>query len=497
MADPRPPHFTSGAKIGRHHTVEGLVRLAEGRMFYLLSDDRPDQPRRRCWSCQSEDSPRSAKVCHACGAPMTTQRFLMSSRWDTSRFAAFEQLAAMRVEHPGLALPIEVLRHEDQLLAIYPYRGEGLMLDEASPLSNQRVLHVGQRVVGVLAALAQRGVKVGEIGRQHLLISPNGTVRLFDVDVVDVLGGPVPPMQLAGVMRELAVLLRRHVHVSSVALADFLDLAAGGDFPTTRELGRALESRFDTLATEVWPATLGGVSDVGLTRQLNEDAWGWVNLGHRLDLFVLADGMGGHDAGEVASALAVETLLRTARERAPGQAERLDALESLLEDSFQSANNAVKAEAERRGTDMGTTLVGMLVHDNRLAFVANVGDSRAYLLRDGVLHQISVDHSFVQKLVERGRLTAEEARNHPQSNILLRTVGTERDVEIDLFRVDLLPGDKLMMCSDGLWGEVSDADMLALLRQHNDPRAAVRELVRASHHGGGKDNCTIVLVAIR
>jgi hypothetical protein len=157
MADPRPPHFTSGAKIGRHHTVEGLVRLAEGRMFYLLSDDRPDQPRRRCWSCQSEESPRSAKVCHACGAPMTTQRFLMSSRWDTSRFAGFEQLAAMRVEHPGLALPIEVLRHDDQLLAIYPYRGEGLMLDEASPLSNQRVLHVGQRVVGVLAALAQRG----------------------------------------------------------------------------------------------------------------------------------------------------------------------------------------------------------------------------------------------------------------------------------------------------------------------------------------------------
>jgi PPM family protein phosphatase len=128
--------------------------------------------------------------------------------------------------------------------------------------------------------------------------------------------------------------------------------------------------------------------------------------------------------------------------------------------------------------------------------MANVGDSRGYLLRDSSLHQVSRDHSLVQKMVERGRLTAEEARNHPHSNILLRTVGTERDVEIDIFRVELAPGDRLLMCSDGLWGEVEDRDIESILNTYTDPRIAARELIRAAHHGGGKDNVTLVIVTI-
>jgi protein phosphatase len=114
-----------------------------------------------------------------------------------------------------------------------------------------------------------------------------------------------------------------------------------------------------------------------------------------------------------------------------------------------------------------------------------------------MLHQITVDHSFVQKLVERGKLTPEAARNHPQSNILLRTVGTERDVEIDIFRVELEPGDRVLLCSDGLWGEVEDVDIAAILQTYSDPRVAARELVRASHQGGGKDNCTLLLKVVR
>jgi protein phosphatase len=99
-------------------------------------------------------------------------------------------------------------------------------------------------------------------------------------------------------------------------------------------------------------------------------------------------------------------------------------------------------------------------------------------------------------MVERGRITAEEARTHPHSNILLRTVGTERDVDIDIFRVDLQPGDRVLMCSDGLWGEVEDRDLQQILNTYADPRVAVRELVKAAHHGGGKDNVTVVLVGI-
>jgi protein phosphatase len=171
-------------------------------------------------------------------------------------------------------------------------------------------------------------------------------------------------------------------------------------------------------------------------------------------------------------------------------------MENLLDEAFQSANNTVKEQAESKGSDMGTTLVSMLVIDDRVAFLANVGDSRAYLLRNGSLHQLTRDHSLVAKMVERGRLTAEEARHHPHSNILLRTVGTERDVEIDIFKVELEVNDRLLMCSDGLWGEVEDRDMEAILNTYDDLRLATRELVRASHHGGGKDNVTLVLYQV-
>jgi protein phosphatase len=168
----------------------------------------------------------------------------------------------------------------------------------------------------------------------------------------------------------------------------------------------------------------------------------------------------------------------------------------LLDEAFQVANNTIKDQAEEKGTDMGTTLVSMLVHQGRQAFVANVGDSRAYLLRKQALHQVSRDHSLVAKMVERGRITAEEARHHPHSNILLRTVGTERDVDIDIFRVELEPGDRVLLCTDGLWGEVEDRDLEMILNTYTDPRIAARELVRAAYQGGGKDNITLLVMQV-
>jgi serine/threonine protein phosphatase PrpC len=497
MTEPRPPHFPPGTPIGDDYTVEGLVRLAEGRMFYLVNDERHDRPTRRCWTCGSDASPRTAKVCHDCGAPLMAQRFLMSSRWESAGFDAYERYAALKLSHPGVATPVDVLRLPEQLLSLVPYRGEGLMVDEAAPMANQRVLHLGQRVLGSLMHLANHGIVPRSLSRANLLISPNGNIRLFDIDVERVSNSSVPAASLSEVVRDLGALLRRYCHVHSTALAEFLDVVSAGDFPTPREFGRAIETRFDAYSALAYPPTLGAMTDVGLTRALNEDSWGWTGLNNRADLFVVADGMGGHDGGEVASRLAVETICRVAKERSVTMPDRLDAIEAMLDAAFQRANNTIKAEAVRKGNDMGTTLVAMLLHDGRQAFVANVGDSRGYLFREGALHQITVDHSFVQKMVERGRLTQEEARNHPQSNILLRTVGTERDVEIDIFRVELEPGDRVLLCSDGLWGEVEDADIAAILQTYSDPRIAARELVRASHQGGGKDNCTLVLVVVR
>lgn len=476
MAETRPPHFPPGLPVGEHYTIEGLVRLAEGRMFYLANDVRPDK----------DDDDGQGKG----------RRFLLSTRWEPAGFDAYEAFANLGLTHPGLAGPIDVFRHEGQLVSVVPYNGEGLLLDEASPLPNGRILEVAQRIAGTLAFMHVNGVRLGPITRSNVLISPDNTVRLFDLDVVSVADQPVPDGIRADELRAVGELLRRYCNVEAEALAQFMSTVESGEYPSPADFGRAVEKRFDAFEHVHYAPVLGAMTDVGLTRQLNEDNWGWRKLSSRATLYVVADGMGGHDGGEVASALAVDTICKVAQraeaETPPAEAE----LEGLLDTAFQTANNTIKEQAEAKHTDMGTTLVSMLVLDSRVAYVANVGDSRAYMLRGQTLHQVTEDHSLVAKMVERGRITAEEARHHPHSNILLRTVGTERDVDIDIFRFDLQAGDKILMCSDGLWGEVEDRDIESILNTYTDPRIAARELVRASHHGGGKDNVTLMIVEV-
>lgn len=491
----RPPHFPPGTPVGDRYAVEGLVRLAEGRMFYLVNDDRPDQPTRRCQECGT-DCPRDEATCPACGSQLKSRRFLLSTRWNPEAYPAYQSFAELGLEHPGLASPVDVLVQDGQLLSVIPYQGEGLMLDESSPLSNQHILDLAQRLAGTLAFLHHHGVQLAGIGRSNLLISPDNSVRLYDLEVVEVHSGPVPESERAAELVSVADLLRQYCDVEAEALVQFMETATAGTFDSPASFGRSVESRFDALSSFSYPQVLGGMSDVGLTRQLNEDSWGWRKISPRANLYVVADGMGGHDGGEVASALAVETIVSVARQNESLAAGDLDQVEALLDTSFQAANNTIKDHADEKGNDMGTTLVALLVLDGQLGFFANVGDSRAYLLRNRSLHQVTRDHSLVAKMVERGRITAEEARTHPHSNILLRTVGTERDVDIDIFRVEFESGDRVIMCSDGLWGEVEDRDMESILNTYADPRIAVRELVRAAHHGGGKDNVTVTVVAI-
>jgi PPM family protein phosphatase len=500
----RPSHLPSGTPLGDHYAVEGLVRLSEGRMFYLATDVRPELPLRKCWACGHAETPRKASNCASCDTAFRDRRFLVSARWVSSRYDAYVDFFRKELEHPGLATPVDVFVEDGVLFSVLPYTGEGLMVDEASPLNNARLLDLGQRIIGTLAYLHLHGVRLATLNRANLLVSPDNTIRLYDLEVEETLpnGDAIPRDRQQEVLCAVGELLRRYCDIEADALIDFLLGAEEGGAADLAKFGREIESRFDVFAPLSYPPLLGGMSDVGLTRQLNEDNWGWMRLSDRAKLYVVADGMGGHDGGEVASALAVKTLCEVARARELSAPQGEDAVENLLDESFQTANNTIKDTADAKGTDMGTTLTCILVleqpdnGEGPIGFMANVGDSRGYLLRNGVLHQITKDHSLVQKMVERGRITADEARHHPHSNILLRTVGTERDIEIDIFRVELEAGDKVLMCSDGLWGEVEDRDMESILNTYTDPRIASRELVRAAHHGGGKDNVTLMIVTI-
>jgi protein phosphatase len=222
-------------------------------------------------------------------------------------------------------------------------------------------------------------------------------------------------------------------------------------------------------------------SDTGRARRVNE-----VAFFARAPLFVLADGMGGAQAGEVASRLAAETF-------ADGLPDH-GSPEQRLATQTRAANRRIhEVSRTRQGhAGMGTTLTAAYVDADEIA-LAHVGDSRAYLLRGGELTRLTQDHTLVDELVRRGKLTEEEAADHPQRSIITRALGPEPDVEIDTFTLPLQDGDLLLLCSDGLTGMVSEDEVAQILRTAPSLGAAGRALVDAANAAGGRDNITVVL----
>lgn len=246
---------------------------------------------------------------------------------------------------------------------------------------------------------------------------------------------------------------------------------------------------------------IAGVTHVGLRRARNEDS-----LGLRPDaydelaadegyLFAVADGMGGAEKGDVASRLAVEALFDTYYVRDDDNAPDLPAAEALRA-AFNAANSLVHGESMKLESGMmGTTLVACTIVGD-LAIVANVGDSRAYLVREGKLQQITDDHSFVNEQFKAGVLSAEEARTSPQRNIITRAIGHQPHVQSDQLQVGpLQPGDQLLLCSDGLHGMVQPDELLRI-SEEPDLRQAAIDYVEAANAHGGLDNITCLLVRV-
>jgi protein phosphatase len=228
-------------------------------------------------------------------------------------------------------------------------------------------------------------------------------------------------------------------------------------------------------------------TDVGKTRDHNEDSYG-IGEGPQVEqvgaVLVICDGMGGHAAGEVASRIGVETILAQYYDDAD------EDRPVALERAFELANAQIYAKGHG---SMGTTGVAALLHHDAL-HIANVGDSRAYLLRDGSLRQVSRDHSFVSDQVAAGLITAEQARLSPHRNVITRALGYQPDVTVDLFRLPLQIGDVVLLCSDGLHGLVSDAELSTLAAQPTDE--AVKQLVDLANQRGGLDNITVIIARV-
>ncbi len=232
-----------------------------------------------------------------------------------------------------------------------------------------------------------------------------------------------------------------------------------------------------------------GKTDVGLVRKVNQDFiyYSRVPVGSFPNLFIVADGMGGHNAGDFASRYAVESFLDYIQTSKP------DALIRMVDEGVKYANKKIIEKSlensELRG--MGTTMVVAFIEDGQL-FVGNVGDSRLYLI-DQEINQVTEDHSFVETLVRAGELTREQARKHPDKNIITRALGAAENVKMDFFEVDLEKGDKILMCSDGLSNMVDDDTLFDIIK-HTYIGDVVDELIEEAKMNGGSDNIAVIVV---
>lgn len=224
---------------------------------------------------------------------------------------------------------------------------------------------------------------------------------------------------------------------------------------------------------------VGATSDIGQVREGNEDSYLVLD-----PLYAVADGMGGHRGGEVASNLALQTIQRM-----------FSAQEGTLTEQVEQANRAVfeRSQNDRDVAGMGTTLTAALVQGPQVR-LAHVGDSRAYLFRDGTLSLLTEDHTLVHKMLMEGEISESEAETHPHRSILTRALGVDGSVQVDEEMVDMRDGDRLLLCTDGLTGMVSDDQIKAVLEETREPQEAVDRLVRAANRAGGIDNITALII---
>ena len=233
---------------------------------------------------------------------------------------------------------------------------------------------------------------------------------------------------------------------------------------------------------------IGMLSDIGLVRKLNEDYLGYIE-DDKKRLYVVADGMGGHNAGEIASKIAVESTIEYVNTQA-----EFDDLGNILSNAIKFANNKIYQHAlsDSNTSGMGTTITACLIYNGK-TIIANVGDSSCFVIKEDGITKVTKDHSLVQQLVDSGSITEEQATNHPNKNIITRALGTNTSVEVDLFHIELAETDKLVLCTDGLTNSVNKNEIYDIATKNNNVDA-VSQLIELSKLKGSTDNISVIIL---
>lgn len=238
-------------------------------------------------------------------------------------------------------------------------------------------------------------------------------------------------------------------------------------------------------------------SDRGRVRQLNEDCCEAFDLGYpeKPLCFIIADGMGGHNAGEMASRMAVDCVRSLLTKKTDEMTAQPDSICSKIDAVFKQANDEIYRAALKNDkySGMGTTIIAAVIY-NKHIYIGHVGDSRAYLVRNGAILQITEDHSFVEALIKNGTITKAEAENHPNRHAITRALGVEAEVAVDSYDYEMLTGDYVVLCTDGLSNMISDDEILKCTMAGQNPEQTCAALIEEANSRGGSDNVSVIVV---
>lgn len=549
------PHFTplgQGELLqGDRYEVRKCLSRSASRNTYLVEDWG-------CANCGKVDR-KPGKFCENCRGSMAEGRLFLLVEGAAEHEVAGERLLAQRqIKHPRLvnyhlafaAAPVDT--HTRSYVLADPIllggQAPGTLLarpvSDLPLMSGEDALRYLEEIAPAVDALLEAGLWLPGLGRAQLLlvehavqldaaavVQPYGTAQAASIAArqAQVMGQLLPQLTTSALPPAVAALLEDpqralppHFTMTAFAAAlrsawvgipiapqpAVVAVAQASTQPVTPLSAAVVKTQPLSAAANSAPLKVdaGALSDLGNVREINEDSLVKldVDLVHNsasqpLQLYAVADGMGGHAAGEVASMLAAQELTKSlmglhSAARAGGAGAAAIDLCALLKGAGQSAAKAVYDQAQQTQTDMGTTLVAALV-DARAAkaYIINVGDSRLYKVSGQTIRQVTKDHSMVQLLIDKQQLTPEEARRHPNANLIYRTLGDKSVVEIDSYEESLAAGDALLLCSDGLSGLVDDQELVAAVVQEKTPAAACRHLVDLAKQRGGHDNITVII----
>ncbi|MBA3947693.1 MAG: Stp1/IreP family PP2C-type Ser/Thr phosphatase [Herpetosiphonaceae bacterium] len=516
-----------GTKVGEYTIIELREEQAGQRVY------RAEAPANVCQQCGTRSNEPGAHFCEECGAELLPHDVLL-----------YERASSNSAETSGpwrlIDLPDEPVRSLLPPATVFEANGRRYLVAEEhvpgyqslaellasrgetpqqpAALDENDALPLALQLAHLIEFLHRNETALGDLSLAQLLIGPKQVLRLRDATDLQSLNEErrkADLTQLARTLEDLTRTPRPTIRLDAEAvdapprpsLDNVISQGRMGALPDAAAWVTALEAVATShQAVQALQTQVGARTDVGMHRELNEDSLlveearlGLTDQLVNAGVYVVADGMGGHESGEVASRLAVLAISQTvsaqlaqlAADTTGGVTD--DKLNDIVLKAAEAANQAVFQESQRRHNDMGTTLTFALVVGDR-CMIGNVGDSRTYLLHEGKLQRITKDHSLVMRLVEVGQISEDEIYTHPHRNAILRSLGEKLQVEVDTFPLRLQPGDALLMCSDGEWEMVRNPRINEVLTATADPQAAVEQLIAEANQNGGEDNITAVLV---